>query len=411
VQEFAHRSWLQEVVLMPAKVIIIEGADKVGKSALIAYLQRRLPGKVFVKAFGGPAKGSPDPFAEQHQKFNDLSLDIASWQKEYDYVILDRSLVGECAYHIIHNRANPDYLPNIHRNIVSRYNPLFIYIRGKRFLANAEQHDVELDKSYKIVDTAFMSFFAKNGPQDLRIINNYNYPSEDSRNQYITSLITGEEIPVKSLPVYARTGFTPKFYDEIEDHPFNEYHASVSLHNHSKPVRGRGPSSPRFAVFGEAPGMKGCGYTGIPFYYDRSGMLLRDTLITLGWNLDTIFVSNVFHLNPPNNKLYDFIDEDFYHNDENEVQGSVVEWMRAELALFEAELLAVSKKVDAIIFLGKTAWRAGNYILGKHNINIKRAKLLHPAYYLYKGNVKGIVEDYRVVFNDLGVKTLLDRDI
>ncbi|HDD31206.1 MAG TPA: uracil-DNA glycosylase, partial [Thermococcus litoralis] len=62
----------------------------------------------------------------------------------------------------------------------------------------------------------------------------------------------------------------------------------------------------RVVLVGEAPGRKGCGYTGICFYRDASGILLRKALFTLGINPDFVYITNVVKCNPPGNKLRGF---------------------------------------------------------------------------------------------------------
>ena len=49
----------------------------------------------------------------------------------------------------------------------------------------------------------------------------------------------------------------------------------------------------RVVLVGEAPGRKGCGYAGICFYRDASGILLRKALFTLGINPDFVYITNV----------------------------------------------------------------------------------------------------------------------
>ncbi|NJE26726.1 uracil-DNA glycosylase [Thermococcus sp. MV5] len=122
-------------------------------------------------------------------------------------------------------------------------------------------------------------------------------------------------------------------------------------------------------LVGEAPGKRGCGFTGICFYRDASGMLLRKTLFSLGINPDFVYLTNVVKCNPVGNKLKGFEER--------------------ELSILARELEIIKpKKVFAI---GRTAYRALNK-LGFEGIYLK-----HPAWYVRRGirepNEK-ILEEY-----------------
>jgi uracil-DNA glycosylase family 4 len=113
----------------------------------------------------------------------------------------------------------------------------------------------------------------------------------------------------------------------------------------------------KIALIGEAPGRKGCGLTGICFYRDASGMLLRKTLFSLGINPDFVYITNVVKCNPPENKLRGFGEK--------------------ELGLLERELDILKPK--AIFAIGRTAQKA------LKKLGLDAIYLKHPAWYVRRG--------------------------
>ena len=113
----------------------------------------------------------------------------------------------------------------------------------------------------------------------------------------------------------------------------------------------------RVVLVGEAPGRRGCGKTGVCFYRDASGMLLRKTLFSLGINPDFVYITNAVKCNPPNNRL-SRVPEGAY-----------------ELLARELEIL----RPGAIFALGKTAERA------LRELGFEVEYLRHPAWYVRRG--------------------------
>ena len=81
------------------------------------------------------------------------------------------------------------------------------------------------------------------------------------------------------------------------------------------PVPGFGDPLARIAIVGLAPGLKGANRTGRPFTGDHAGLLLYDTLLTLGLArghyaeaaddglvLEDVFITNAVRCVPPGNK-------------------------------------------------------------------------------------------------------------
>ncbi|NJE55521.1 uracil-DNA glycosylase family protein [Thermococcus sp. 21S9] len=113
----------------------------------------------------------------------------------------------------------------------------------------------------------------------------------------------------------------------------------------------------RVALVGEAPGRRGCGKTGVCFYRDASGSLLRKVLFHLGINPDFVYITNVVKCNPPNNRL-------------SRVPEGTYELLARELEILEPE---------AVFALGRTAERA------LQELGFEVEYLRHPAWYVRRG--------------------------
>lgn len=135
---------------------------------------------------------------------------------------------------------------------------------------------------------------------------------------------------------------------------------------------GNGWVGSKVVLVGEAPGRKGCGLTGICFYRDASGMLLRRALFSLRINPDFLYITNVVKCNPPGNRLKGF--------DER------------ELSLLGKELEILKPK--AIFAIGRTAEKA------LKKLGFDAIYLRHPAWYVRRGvrEPNGeMLEEYRMI--------------
>ncbi|ASJ04604.1 uracil-DNA glycosylase family protein [Thermococcus barossii] len=130
-------------------------------------------------------------------------------------------------------------------------------------------------------------------------------------------------------------------------------------------------------LVGEAPGRKGCGKTGICFYRDASGMLLRKTLFQLGINPDFVYITNVVKCNPPENRLRGFGE--------------------GELGLLQRELEIL--KPEAMFAIGRTAEKA------LKRLGYEAVYLRHPAWYVRRGvrePGEEMMEEYSVIKEAFG---------
>lgn len=128
----------------------------------------------------------------------------------------------------------------------------------------------------------------------------------------------------------------------------------------------------KVVLVGEAPGRKGCGLTGICFYRDASGMLLRKALFSLGINPDFVYITNAVKCNPPENRLKGFGERELI------------------LLVRELEIL----KPEAIFAVGRTAYKA------LEKLGFDSIYLRHPAWYVRRGlrePNKEMLEEYKRV--------------
>ncbi|WP_297487127.1 uracil-DNA glycosylase family protein [Thermococcus sp.] len=110
-------------------------------------------------------------------------------------------------------------------------------------------------------------------------------------------------------------------------------------------------------LVGEAPGRRGCGKTGICFYRDASGMLLRKVLFSLGINPDFLYITNVVKCNPPENRL-------------KKIPPGAYELLARELEIL---------KPKAIFAVGRTAEKT------LKELGYEAVYLKHPAWYVRRG--------------------------
>ncbi len=205
----------------------------------------------------------------------------------------------------------------------------------------------------------------------------------------------------KTYGIYARTIYNPKerflvkipedeekalrlmeLYEELIENPtkfcheeYYEYQLKVKAFG-GLPF-GNGWVGSKVVLVGEAPGRKGCGLTGVCFYRDASGMLLRRVLFSLGINPDFLYITNVVKCNPPGNKLKGF--------DER------------ELSLLRRELEIL--KPRAVFAIGRTAEKA----LKKLGCNV--IYLRHPAWYVRRGvrePSEEMLEEYSGIMEAIG---------
>ena len=134
------------------------------------------------------------------------------------------------------------------------------------------------------------------------------------------------------------------------------------------PINGRGNfDDPRWIFVGEAPGRKGCGTFGLPFYNEKSGNYFNTALFSLGISPIECYVTNTIRCCPENNDLKD------YKKLSSRMELECVQRLKTELSrLLEGG--------GQLVGIGKIAQST----LSK--LGFKRfKKMYHPSYFLRQG--------------------------
>ena len=374
------------------RLIIVEGPDKVGKSTFVKSLADtfRLTNTVHILKYSGPtSRDSQEQYDEQRIKFQQSFKTCCELlNNSNNIIIMDRSYVGEFVYSQIYKRLFPYYLDALHKQF-ALLQPLYIFINGTSILNEANEDDIYLQKHHDSVVDLFEEFFVEFGPHRVIMVRNDHFPTLDERDVYLRRCIINNKIrDPPNNAIYAATYHNPVTSTLNPDvrHPFWNYQQSISLVKRSPIIHP--PSLPyfKYALFGEAPGYRGCGYTHIPFYRDASGMLLRNCFMQLGLNLDLMFISNVFHSTPPQNKLYNFITKETLAlvNFADIDNSNIPEWVKLEMKLFKADVEFATHYTQTIIAVGRTAYDYLKQLQWQCHLKYTIIFIYHPAYFLYK---------------------------
>ncbi|USG99924.1 uracil-DNA glycosylase [Thermococcus argininiproducens] len=186
-----------------------------------------------------------------------------------------------------------------------------------------------------------------------------------------------ERFLVKTLEDEKKVLQLVNLYNEFINNPLkfchDEYYQyQVSIKGFDGLPFANGWVGSKVVLVGEAPGRKGCGLTGICFYRDASGMLLRKVLFSLGVNPDFVYITNVVKCNPPENKFKGF--------------------SKKELSLLEKELKIVKPK--GIFAIGRTAYKA------LKKLGVKSTYLKHPAWYVRRG-IRDVTDQMSVEYETI----------
>lgn len=377
-------------------VIVVEGADRLGKTTAIDAIAKNAADPCIVKFTGPPAGADSETGAQlmldEAEHFYGIASDLSA---VHDYVILDRSHVGEAVYGPLFERGKPDWLRGFHRKFNKKFRPIYFLISGKPYRPEPNPVLAEHDKE---IQDGFKEFFAEN-KQKVLAVNNVSCDHLPLVLQKFAAAETfGEE-----AGLYDYTMHSPRLGSYIPKHPWARPHACAG--GWSKPIAAQMPPVWNCALFGEAPGYKGCGITGIPFTKDRSGTMLRQIFYNTGVNLDFMYVSNVLHTTPPVNNSEAFrnskaLDEYEFNAPEKYAGPS---WIGAELTMFKEEVIeAVSQSKDII-----SCGRVANNWLTKANseldLGAKIIHIRHPASFLYEGNADKAEGYYKAILKDAWV--------
>ena len=410
-------------------IIIVEGADNVGKSHFIKNLYNELSlwasTNISIEHCGSPV--SDDPYNEQ-KKF--IRKTLGEWEKydvseenkreeKYDVpspliTIYDRSIFGELVYSKFRGYT-VDYKSEIRERLSKLISTRIILVvfyadshsfqkfeispkddEKKGSSTRYQRKEFTEEVSCLFLQVVNWSYYIPTIKQV--VLNSSNFDALDDRNEYalenISSIMRGDyERPVRSNSL-EDTVYNPSFNmirhaDEFTCEKTNcpEYmkcelgrqHNQYSYFGaeYGKPTGSCGTyDSPRFIFVGEAPGQLGCGTFGIPFYGDLSGNLFWETLEKLAISPLKVFVTNSILCCPKDNDL-----GKFYGLEERLKLWCVKKRLVAEINSIE---ISPSTKIVA---LGKVAHKTLIELQRKYKLrtDVPIISTYHPAYYLRMG--------------------------
>jgi uracil-DNA glycosylase family 4 len=380
------------------KLIVIEGPDGVGKTTIAKFIASESGFKY--KKFSNP----PNQDAAYKEYIDWLS-------SRQPNTVCDRSWLGEFVYAPLFRNYAPDYLPELETLIKETYDILYILIIASRKWA--ARHCLDTGKPpYKNTDiTKVGGRYDELVEKFIRNLNNLqvggkflmnpeNYGGKTAFQTWGLDIagnwLKGENFFRRCNPMYALTYFNPEQRFVLEtgrprwasdfkvdktctcghfkDHklyPFWKQWHSITW--------GVGNvANPKVVFVGEAPGMNGCGTTGIPFYFDRSGFLFKWLLFKLGVAESEYYLTNICKCTPKNNDI-------------NPVYASVC----GHLHLIK-ELNEIGG--GTIVALGNTArdWLEQEDVRKEVGYS-KIYSIYHPAWALYKN----APDQYEDMFNSL----------
>ena len=394
------------------KVIIIEGADNVGKTTLSKFLAEAFSLFKPTIVHCGPPPGDGQSALKFQQQY--LRRTMVEVKAEEGLEIWDRSIVGECVYgplyrkydHQAYEDALTIALQEAGRfifNIVI-YTNGEVYDRLKVKRKGDEKEVYQLPTEAPRISARFVDVFSKLSLKYTLYVNCANYESFDERNGYIMKRVRAwlHHKPYEHLMTdnYSHTFFNPNQmmwkegvgfrkwrydcvdYEEENCHIGRDHEKSARFgKNMHKPTSACGAiHNVKYIFVGEAPGQEGCGKLGIPFYDDRSGNLMQTTLDRLGIHPTHYYMTNAVKCCPNGNQLGQYVDN---HNRRT---------LECVVRLKEEILYVKEKSPKAkIIALGKVA----GYELAR--LGIEFLSVYHPAYYLRMGVSDDFHRELKVV--------------
>jgi uracil-DNA glycosylase family 4 len=302
-----------------SKLIVIEGPDGVGKTTLAKFITSETGFKY--KKFSNP----PNQDAAYKEYIDWLS-------SRQPNTVCDRSWLGEFAYAPLFRNYTPDYLPELETLIAETYDVLYILVVALRSWATKHcqntgkppYQNIDIVNTAKLYNTLCEKFVRNFNNLQIGhkfLMNPENYGSKITFTTWgldiVNNWIRGENFFRRCEPMYALTYFNPenrflqlgRFNKMKADHTctcghFKDHQLYPFYKKWRSITWGVGNvANPKVIFVGEAPGMNGCGTTGIPFYFDRSGFLLKWLLFKLGVAESEYYITNICKCTPKNNNI------------------------------------------------------------------------------------------------------------
>lgn len=353
------------------KMIIIEGPDGVGKTELVKYLTENL--KFSSVHFSAP-KSKEEAKSSYYNFIDNINENI----------ILDRSFWGEFVYAPIWRNYEPDYFNELETKLKTKsvkFDILSILLYRSSPFPTADD-PVEILKQHNLIQQRFIDIFNKITSTDKIIFNLHNFSMKKDFHEFVLQFVkrwmNEKTLYTPFINNYYLTLFNPHFRFINGKIDFKEQcnkcelfkeHKQSDFYKRQKSITfGSGNLNAKVIFVGEAPGFKGCGKLGIPFYNDKSGMLLREAMFKSRILETEIYITNVVKCNPLDNIITG-----------KDIITCPEIWLIKEIIKINP------KKVLAI---GKTAWSIILDIKRTYNLKFEVKFVNHPAYFLYKRNEK-----------------------
>lgn len=398
------------------KVVIIEGADNLGKTTLCNELVDIITKLKRVRHSGPPTVKGAAALREQLQTLKAEVGRIFDKDSDDEYEIWDRSIIGEAIYGPLFRTGQYDHkkywaaLNEACGEIAQRVFVIVLYTDGEWYERQRINRKTDEEKIYQqrekaaTISTAFID--AVTGlPLKYRLfVNCRNYMTFNLRNKYIkdrvNAWIKNAEYERYQSDSYHQTffnedqmlwqqgvGFIKNVYDctafKEKTCAIGNDHRKFSQFGETfrRPTSACGSvTNVKYIFIGEAPGHKGCGKLGIPFYNDASGNMLQDTLDRLRIVPTQYYMTNTLRCCPKNNDLA------MYGPSSTRQNYECVNRLKDEIMYVQAKNPGAK-----VIAIGKVA---GQELA---RVKIDHVVAYHPAYYLRIGRREDFTKDFRKV--------------
>jgi len=392
------------------RTIIIEGPDNTGKSHLATYLKNQLASyHPTIRHFGSPVTKGSKVLQEQ---LHVLHMEMRGIDDGSGLEIWDRSVIGECVYGPTYRAGqynHAEYGVEMAYATKQRERQIFcivIYTDGELFKRlNITSKKDETEKYQLQTEAANVGRLFVNVATNLRLkntlfVNCANYATLDERNNYIARRVSAwlkfKRFNYDMADDYTQTFFNAKnmLWSPIRGFVKRSYQCKEFINErcrlgrdhrehcaygkaHDQPTAACGALRKIEYVFvGEAPGHKGCGKLGIPFFGDWSGNLLQEAFDSCGILPTRYYMTNVVKCCPKDNDLGSY----------NREKLLCVQQLRDELE----DILHYNPDAT-MIALGKVAAHE------LATMKLTARMMYHPAYYLRTGRNDDFMADFRKV--------------
>jgi uracil-DNA glycosylase family 4 len=366
-------------------LIVLEGCDGTAKSTVAEELNRILRWPI-------------QKFGEPHSKSDAYRSYFKFLQNVKTPTVVDRSWLGEFVYVPMFRNYVPDYFEDVEA-LAGKHQILYIlmnadwnwcvsHVKGTSPFDKAIQNETIFNAEQE----AFIQIFNKVKSGEKIVISPQHFTGPLTMSQCILTItrlwMDDINFYARCKPMYALTAYHP-YWRFVEGHMrvdkdctcghFRDHQLYPFFHKYHSITWGMGNiANPKAIFIGEAPGMHGCGTTGLPFYFDRSGFYLKWLLFKRRIAETEYYMTNISKCTPKNNKLnMEFAEE----------------CAKQHLVRELKELPATTP----IVALGRTAeaW------LDEHGYASKF--IHHPAWPLYTGNYADYQVEFDSVLKEIGL--------